>query len=72
MAAKGFKECVLIPALTEQGLSVREARAVIDAVFASIRDALGRHEHVELPIGTFAVLRNPKERGWRFGKGGCK
>ena len=33
MAAKGFKELVLIPALTEQKLTVREARAVIDAVF---------------------------------------
>ena len=53
MAAKGFQELVLIPARTEQGLSVREARAVIDAVFGSIKDALGRHQRVELPIGRF-------------------
>jgi hypothetical protein len=33
MAAKGFKERVLIPALTEQEFGVREARAVIDTVF---------------------------------------
>jgi len=58
----------LIPALTERGLTVREARDAIDAVFDSIKDALGRHERVELPIGSFAVVQNPKERGWRFGK----
>jgi nucleoid DNA-binding protein len=67
MAAKGFQERVLIPALREQGLSVREARVVIHAVFGSIKNALGRHESVELPIGSFAVSRNSKERGWRFG-----
>jgi nucleoid DNA-binding protein len=68
MPAKGFKELVLIPALSKHGLSVREARAIIDAVFGSIKDALGRHECVELPIGTFTVVENPKERSWRFGK----
>jgi nucleoid DNA-binding protein len=68
MPAKGFKELVSIPALGKQGLSVREARAVIDAVFGSIKDALGRHECVELPIGKFTVVENSKERGWRFGK----
>jgi nucleoid DNA-binding protein len=68
MPAKGFKERVMIPALSKQGLSVREARVVIDAVFGSIKDALGRHECIELPIGSFTVLKNPKERGWRFGK----
>ncbi len=67
MAAKGFKELVLIPALTEQELTVREARAAIDAVFASIKEALLRHERVDLPIGNFTVVENPKERGWRFG-----
>jgi nucleoid DNA-binding protein len=67
MAAKGFQERVLIPALRKQGLSVRGARAAIDAVLGSIKDALGRHERVELPIGTFTVVENPKERGWRFG-----
>jgi nucleoid DNA-binding protein len=68
MAAKGIQECVLIPALRKQGLSVREARAAIDAVLGSIKDALGRHERVELPVGSFTAVRNPKERGWRFGK----
>ena len=68
MAAKGIRERVLIPALRKQGLSVRKARSVIKAVFGSIRDALARHERVELPIGTLSVLRHPKERGWRFGK----
>jgi hypothetical protein len=33
----------------------------------SIKDALGRHERVELPIGNFTVVENPKERGWKFG-----
>jgi hypothetical protein len=47
MAAKGFQERVLIPALRKQGLSVREARAAIDAVLGSIKDALGLHEYVE-------------------------
>ena len=65
--ATGFKELLLIPALRKQGLSVLKARAVIDVVLDSIKDALGRHECVELPIGTFAVFRNPQERGWRFG-----
>ena len=51
-----FQECVLIPALRS-----------IDAVFGSIKDALLRHEHVELPTGTFAVLRNPQEQARRFG-----
>jgi nucleoid DNA-binding protein len=69
MAVKGFKKLVLIPALREQGLSVRKARAVIDAVFGSIKDALSRHECVELPIGSFNVVRNPeKQRSWRFGE----
>jgi nucleoid DNA-binding protein len=67
MPAKGFKERVLIPALRKQGLSVREARAAIDVVLGSIKDALGRHECVELPIGRFTVVENPEERGWRFG-----
>jgi nucleoid DNA-binding protein len=68
MAAKGIRERVLNPALRKQGLSVRKARSVINTVFDSIKDALARHERVELPIGTFTVLRHPKERGWRFGK----
>jgi nucleoid DNA-binding protein len=47
----------------------KQARAVIAAVFDSIKDALGRHERVELPIGTFTVLQNPDERrSWRFRK----
>jgi nucleoid DNA-binding protein len=58
----------LNPALRTQGLSVREERSVINVVFYSIRDALVRHERVELPIGTFTVLPNPGGRGWRFGK----
>jgi nucleoid DNA-binding protein len=69
MPAKGFKERVLIPALRKQGLSVREARAVIDAVFGSIKDGLGRHESIELPIGNFTAVENPERRGaWKFGK----
>jgi nucleoid DNA-binding protein len=68
MAAKGFKELVLIPALTEQEFTFREARAVIDAIFDSIKDSLARHERVELPIGTFAVLQNPQERARRSEK----
>jgi nucleoid DNA-binding protein len=67
--ATGFKELVLVPALRKQGLSVLKARAVIDTVLGSIKDALGRHEHVELPIGTFTVLQNPDERrAWKFGQ----
>jgi nucleoid DNA-binding protein len=68
MAAKGIRERVLNPALRKQGLSVRKARAAINIVFDSIQDALARHERVELPIGTFTVLPNSKERGYRFGK----
>jgi nucleoid DNA-binding protein len=60
--ATGFKELVLVRALRKQGLTVLKARAVIDAIFDSIKDALGRHERVELPIGTFTVLQNPDER----------
>jgi nucleoid DNA-binding protein len=63
MAAKAIREHVLIPALREQGLSVLKARAAIDTVLDSIKDALGRHEWVELPIGSFEVLPTPKERG---------
>ena len=67
--ATGFKKLVLVPALTKQGLSVLKAWAVIDTVFDSIKDALGRHEDVELPIGTFTVLQNPYERrAWKFGQ----
>jgi nucleoid DNA-binding protein len=68
MPAKGFKELVLIPALREQGLTVREASAVVDAIFDSIKEALLRHEEVELPIGNFTVELNPHENGQRFGK----
>jgi nucleoid DNA-binding protein len=69
MAAKGIRERVLNPALRKQGLTVREACAVNTAVFDSIKDSLGRHERVELPIGTFTVLQNPDERrSWRFQK----
>lgn len=72
--ATGFKELVLVPALMEPGpmdvgLTVCEARAVIAAVLDSIRDALLRHEQVELPIGIFTVEQNPAERrAWRFGQ----
>ncbi len=72
--ATGFKELVLLPALmepgpTDVGLTRSEAKAVIAAVFDSIRNALLRHEQVELPIGTFTVLENPKERrAWKFGQ----
>jgi nucleoid DNA-binding protein len=59
---------VLIPALTEQGFTVREASSVIDVIFESVKDALLRHEHVELPIGMFEVMTNAKRRIWRFGK----
>ncbi len=65
--ATGFKELVLVPALSKQGLSVLKARDVIDAVLESIKDALGRHESVELPIGNFTVVENPEERAWKFG-----
>jgi nucleoid DNA-binding protein len=68
MATKGFKELVLIPALTEQELAVREARAVIDAVFGSIIDVLGRRERVELPIGIFSVKQNSEEQAQRSGQ----
>jgi nucleoid DNA-binding protein len=68
MAAKGIRECVLNPALRQQGLSVRKARVAINIVFGSIQDALARHEQVDLPIGSFTVLRNAKQRAWRFGK----
>lgn len=69
MTAKGIRERILVPALTEQGLNVRKSRAVIDAVVDSIKDALFRHECVELPIGSFTVNQNPeKRRSWRFGK----
>jgi hypothetical protein len=69
MAAKGFKERILIPALRKQGLSVRGARAVIGAVLGSINDALHLHEPVDSPIGNFTVVENPKKRrSWRFGK----
>jgi nucleoid DNA-binding protein len=68
MAAKGIRERVLNPALRKQGLSVRKARPVITAVFDSIKDALARHERVELPIGTFTVVQNSKKLGRRFGK----
>jgi nucleoid DNA-binding protein len=67
--ATGFKELALVPALRKQGLSVLKARAVIDAVFDSIKDVLGRHEDIELPIGTFIVERNPEQRrAWKFGQ----
>ena len=72
--ATGFKELVLLPALMEPGpmdvgLTRSEAKAVIAAVFDSIKDALLRHEQVELPIGTFTVEQNPEERrAWKFGK----
>jgi nucleoid DNA-binding protein len=72
--ATGFKELVLIPALMEPGpmdvgLTRSEANAVIIAVFGSIKDALLRHESVELPIGTFTVVQNPeKRRAWKFGQ----
>ena len=68
MAAKGFKELVLIPALTEQDFSVREARAVLDGIFDSIKDSLLRHEPVELPIGNFILVSSTQKRAYRFGK----
>jgi nucleoid DNA-binding protein len=68
MAAKGIRERVLNPALRKQRLSVRKARFVINVVFDSIKNALARHERVELPIGVFTVLPNSKKRGYRFGK----
>jgi hypothetical protein len=51
----------LIPALRKQEFSVRGAKAVIPAVFGSIKDALRCHEPVDLPIGRFIVVENPEK-----------
>jgi nucleoid DNA-binding protein len=65
----GFKEDVLIPELVRQGFSVRESRRVIDEIFESIKAALHRRETIELPFGTFGVVRRPSKRpAWRFAK----
>jgi hypothetical protein len=58
--ATGFKELVLVPALKEQGLTVLEARAVIDAVLGSIKDALGRHEMLNCRLEPSPYWRIPK------------
>ena len=55
--------------LVANGWSSREARRVLNIVFDVIKDALRRHENVDLPsFGTFSVVRNlvrPYRRWWR-------
>jgi hypothetical protein len=47
----------LILALREQGCSIAEARRIIDAIFGSMVEALGRREQVDTPVGSFRRAR---------------
>src|ERR1039457_6250058 len=56
--------------LREHGVSWRKARRIIDVVFDSIKEALKRHETVDLPFGTFSVVKEGRtpQRCWRLGR----
>ena len=64
---KGFKH-QLVAALVEQGFSFREADQVIAAMLEAMKEALQRHESVQLPFGKLVVAKKPPTRRWRFGR----
>ena len=42
------------------GLTFRQARQVVDAIWESIKEALQRGEDVETPLGQFQVVERPE------------
>jgi nucleoid DNA-binding protein len=44
------------------GLTFRQARQVVDAIWESIKEALQRGEDVETPLGRFQVVERPKPK----------
>jgi Bacterial DNA-binding protein len=51
------------------GLTFRQARQVVDAIWESIKEALQRGEDVETPLGRFHVVERPEPTTrWRLGK----
>lgn len=58
----------LIRELMAAGFPREEARDTVDAIFASIIEALRKGETVETPLGTFKVVPNeqPLKRRIRF------
>lgn len=60
----------LVATLTAQGLTVREARTVLNAMFNAMKAALSRHESIELPFGRLQVVRHTVAcyRRWWHGR----
>ena len=64
---KGFKHKLVLD-LREKGFSHREATAIVTVIFDSMKQALKRHEPVELPFLILYLKKNPEGRAYRFGK----
>lgn len=64
------RDHLLTRALVDQGCSSEAARVIVNLIFDAIKNALKRHETVELPIGTFKVVKNRVRpyRMWHFGR----
>lgn len=56
--------------LASKGFSWEEAHSFVNLVFDSIKEALTRHEVVDLPFGRFSVVKQSRspERCWRLGR----
>jgi nucleoid DNA-binding protein len=56
--------------LVANGFSSREAQRTVNALFEVIKEALKRHETVQVPFGTFRVVANLVQpyRRWRCGR----
>lgn len=56
--------------LASLGLTVRQSRTVINVVINSMKEALKRHESVDLEFGRLVVVKQTQQRRrrWRFGQ----
>ena len=64
---KGFKHRLVL-ALRAHDFKYRQATAVVEAIFATMKEALLRHEAVEFPFGSLYVRESMAGRVVRFGK----
>ena len=62
-------KAILYRAVHELGLTPRQSISAVDTVIAQWREALKRHEDVELPVGVLKVRKGPApKRVFRRGR----
>lgn len=52
----------LITSLMEKGYTKKRARGIVNIIFSGIKEALERHETVDLPFGSISVRASPRPR----------